>query len=120
MQNASTDGLTVPYALSKIAIPVQNGEEHTFSCQAHQVKTSGTNGAHAFVREYDVYGTQVAPTNSNILSTTGTTAWTQIKASFTPNRATRSMKVGLALGQIVGTAWFDHLHFGPTRWGIYG
>lgn len=120
MRISSTDGANVPYALSKLSVPVMSGDEHTFSCQVHQQKTSGVNGAYAFVREYDSAGALLATTNSNIPTAVGSTGWMQLKASFTPNKLTRSVKVGLALGQIVGDGYFDHLHFGPTRYGVRG
>jgi peptidoglycan/xylan/chitin deacetylase (PgdA/CDA1 family) len=113
------DGTNYPYLASRYGIPILEAGEHTASVQMRLNKTSGTGGAYIGVREYDSSGVQVGTDiNSAIVSTTGLTDWQTIKIAFTPNAKTVTAKVLIAQTPMVGSAWFDHLNFGPTKYGV--
>lgn len=119
------DGNSVPFVLSQHTIPITDGVEYTFSGRMRQEKsaagTGGANtGAYLAVRQYDAYGTQVAQSIGTQVTTLGSTPWQPISVAFTPVIGARMAKLLVAQNLIVGTSFFDHLHFGPTRYGVLG
>jgi len=114
------DGTGYSSVLSRSQVAINEAGEHTLSIRIRQEKTSGTGGGYIQVQEFDAYGVQVASAASTPLAAGGSTPWTQAKVVFTPNVATRGVKFLVAQGPLVGTTYFDHLHFGPTRYGVLG
>lgn len=115
---SSTGGAGYPYALTSQPIPILRGEQHTLSAKIKQDKTSGSYGGYIFVREYDLYGATIGDTNSAYV--TSTVDWQTISVAYTPSATARSVRLGFAQRQIVGDTYYDHVHFGPTRFGVLG
>lgn len=119
------DGTAVPFVLSQHAIPIADGVEYTFSGRVRQEKTAAgtggaSTGAYLAVRQYDAYGTQLAQSVGTQVTALGSTPWQTISVAFTPVAGARMAKLLCAQNLIVGTSFFDHLHFGPTRYGVLG
>ena len=119
------DGNAVPFVLSQHAYPIADGVEYTFSGRVRQEKSAAgtggaSTGAYLAVRQYDAYGNQLAQSVGTQVTALGSTPWQNISVAFTPVAGARMAKLLCAQNLIVGTSYFDHLHFGPTRYGVLG
>lgn len=121
MVNDGTGSLNRVNVLGAFRPPVP-GEQYTLSCRMRQDKTSGTGGGQLIIRQWDEYGTNLGDTTSTTMNAggTGSTPWTQVTVAFTPNILTRGFSVWCAQTTMIGTTYFDHLHFGPNRLGVLG
>lgn len=98
-------------------VPAVEGQAYTFSARAYAAITSGSGYARLRVQPTDYLGTSIGGTTGS--DDVGET-WGQLTAAVTMPALTRMARLDMIVYQVVGEAWFDHLHFGLTADGVYG
>lgn len=113
IQNA-TEGATI---VRSMYVPVEPSVPLTIS---GRVRVSITSGASPLIylraMVYDSAGTIISNTRTGTTSTT----WATVTHAVTPASTARAVRVDCVIEGMVGEAWFDHIHVGPTDLGVYG
>lgn len=100
-------------------VPVVGGRSYTLSGKARLSVpgTTLTSNVTLRARQYDRNGTAVtSPLGAEVIAT----AWTTATYTVVLNVLTAYVKLGALMTNVVGDAYVDHLHFGPTVEGSFG
>ena len=108
---------TANYVYATTYIPATEGKAYTFSARAKRTFSSGSGYARIRVQPTDYLGVSVgSPSQSSDIGT----SWEQATVAVTMPALTKMARLDMIVYQVVGEAWFDHLHFGLTADGVFG
>ncbi len=114
----ATDGVTKTVYASQ-SMRVLPNEEYTLSFW-DRVSITSTGGSSLTYAKVEVYDELANLLSSHYGSNLTNTSWAEGTVVMTGHPAAAFATVKLVVELIHAEAWFDHVHFGPTRLGVFG
>lgn len=103
------------------SIPVLPGRKYVLSGRYRVANLgAGTGKVYAKVNERTAVDSVGSIVTSNVTAALTSTTWAQFTLTFTANADTSMVDVALLVENIIGDAYFDHLHWGENRNGVLG